>query len=198
MAILTRAEILSLLASRTGVDDSVIEQLFDSLATLAGEESRNGFLLPNFGKFSIQPGPEVEYRNPATGTMMMIPGQPNVVFEPDFNFEKQMFAEPASELKSDTPRTSSRVLPTVHLTPSAEDLRSAGIETDRGSQNKLGGMPDWIQDEPKSIACCGRNMTFYAQFDSGIGGEFNIADCGMIYVFVCDTCWKATSIVQYY
>jgi len=38
-------------------------------------------------------------------------------------------------------------------------------------------------------------MTFYAQLDS-ISDEICIADCGMIYVFVCFGCYQSTSIVQ--
>jgi len=54
-----------------------------------------------------------------------------------------------------------------------------------GTRHKLGGAPDFLQGEdwPK-CPDCGEKMTFYAQLDS-INDEFCIADCGMIYVFVC-------------
>ena len=38
-------------------------------------------------------------------------------------------------------------------------------------------------------------MTFYGQLDS-INDDICIADCGMIYVFICFDCFKAISIVQ--
>jgi len=38
-------------------------------------------------------------------------------------------------------------------------------------------------------------MTFYGQLDS-INDDICIADCGMIYVFICFDCSKAISIVQ--
>ncbi|CAN7721300.1 hypothetical protein LJR290_006098 [Variovorax sp. LjRoot290] len=38
-------------------------------------------------------------------------------------------------------------------------------------------------------------MTFYAQLDS-INDEVVLADCGMIYVFVCFDCFETKSILQ--
>jgi hypothetical protein len=40
-------------------------------------------------------------------------------------------------------------------------------------------------------------MSFYGQLDS-INEEFNIADCGLIYVFLCFDCFEAKAIVQSY
>jgi len=40
-------------------------------------------------------------------------------------------------------------------------------------------------------------MTFYGQLDS-INDEFNLADCGLIYVFVCFGCFETKSILQTY
>jgi len=67
-----------------------------------------------------------------------------------------------------------------------------------GSRHQLGGDPHFIQ-KPDSPKCpdCGQQMTFYAQLDS-INEEFNIADCGMIYVFFCFGCNTATSTVHSY
>jgi hypothetical protein len=68
-----------------------------------------------------------------------------------------------------------------------------------GKRHKLGGKPDWIQRRNQSPACpdCGKKMTFYGQLDS-IGDEVAIADCGMIYVFVCFGCFETTSVLQSY
>jgi hypothetical protein len=38
-------------------------------------------------------------------------------------------------------------------------------------------------------------MTFYAQLDS-IGDEVVLADCGMIYVFVCFRCFQTATVLQ--
>ncbi len=65
-----------------------------------------------------------------------------------------------------------------------------------GTRHKLGGTPDFIQDaEWPTCPDCGTKMTFYAQLDS-INDEFLIADCGMIYVFVCLECNRVETLVQ--
>ncbi len=38
-------------------------------------------------------------------------------------------------------------------------------------------------------------MDFYGQLDS-IGDKYCLADCGMIYVFVCFGCYETKSIFQ--
>ena len=38
-------------------------------------------------------------------------------------------------------------------------------------------------------------MTFYAQLDS-INDEYNLADVGLIYVFVCFDCFETRSVLQ--
>ena len=38
-------------------------------------------------------------------------------------------------------------------------------------------------------------MTFYAQLDS-INDDFCLADCGMIFVFVCFECFETKSVLQ--
>jgi hypothetical protein len=39
--------------------------------------------------------------------------------------------------------------------------------------------------------------TFYGQLDS-INDDFCLADCGIIYVFVCFDCYKTTSFIHSY
>ncbi|HBE72046.1 MAG TPA: hypothetical protein DDW52_28240 [Planctomycetaceae bacterium] len=180
MSKLSRAEVLAELSSRANVDPIEAERVLQSLADLAEEESAKGFLIPNLGELSIQPGPEFEYRNPATGTTMMVPGPPSLAFTPDSGFEKNAIEKRDSDQKLETPDKSARVLPTLNLTPSSADMTSAGLDSTIKSRNKLGGQPDWIQGEPNRMACCGSDMTFYGQFDSSVGGEFNVADSGMI------------------
>lgn len=91
------------------------------------------------------------------------------------------------------------MLPEVRLDlcpRSPEAKRSIGFKwnVEAGGRCKLGGEPDWIQ-EPERPACCGSPMVFYGQLDS-IGDDFMLADCGMIFVFVCFDCYGTKSILQ--
>ncbi len=67
---------------------------------------------------------------------------------------------------------------------------------DIGSRHRLGGIPSFIQKEMwPNCPCCHEQMTFYAQLDS-INDEFCIADCGVIYIFICFDCNETTSFIQ--
>ena len=66
-----------------------------------------------------------------------------------------------------------------------------------GTRHRLGGRPDFIQRPRQPKCACGKDMTFYAQLDS-INDEFILADCGMIYVFVCSDCNETQSFMQSY
>lgn len=67
-----------------------------------------------------------------------------------------------------------------------------------GTRHKLGGDPDFIQNEEfPNCSTCSHKMTFYGQLDS-LNDEFIIADCGMIYVFICFKCNETKSIIQSY
>ncbi len=65
-----------------------------------------------------------------------------------------------------------------------------------GTRHQLGGEPTFIQktDWP-ACSSCGQKMTFYAQLDS-INDDVILADCGLIYVFVCFDCYTTISILQ--
>jgi hypothetical protein len=73
---------------------------------------------------------------------------------------------------------------------------SAGREV--GTRHKLGGDPDFLQG-PETPHCpdCKEPMTFYGQLDS-INDEFCLADCGIIYVFVCFGCFTTMSFIHSY
>jgi hypothetical protein len=95
-------------------------------------------------------------------------------------------------------------LPPLRLVP--EPLDEAARELPKfalapayvGTRHKLGGEPDFIQNADWPFCrACQQKKTFYAQLDS-ISDEHIIADCGMIYVFLCYGCYEATSIVQSY
>ena len=67
-----------------------------------------------------------------------------------------------------------------------------------GTRHQLGGEPAFIQGKEISLCPnCGKAMTFYAQLDS-INDEFNLADCGMIYVFVCFDCYTTKASIHSY
>ncbi len=66
---------------------------------------------------------------------------------------------------------------------------------DIGKRHRLGGEPEFLQKTERPRCSCGAHMTFYAQLDS-INDEFVLADCGVIYVFVCFSCFQTKSILQ--
>jgi len=65
---------------------------------------------------------------------------------------------------------------------------------DCGKRHRLGGMPDFLQPTDFPACPCGKQMTFYGQLDS-INDEINLADCGLIQVFVCFDCFETQSIL---
>lgn len=92
-------------------------------------------------------------------------------------------------------------IPEIKLvpTPETEEAKNAvgyKYNSQAGSRHKLGGKPDFIQEE-EWPCCCGKKMTFYGQLDS-IGDNYDLADCGMVYVFVCFDCFNTKSILHAY
>jgi hypothetical protein len=65
-----------------------------------------------------------------------------------------------------------------------------------GRRHKLGGEPQWLQ-APEVPFCdsCSQAMSFYGQLDS-IGDDVSLADCGMVYVFVCFNCFTTRAVLQ--
>lgn len=66
-----------------------------------------------------------------------------------------------------------------------------------GTRHQLGGEPTFLQKKTDWPHCpaCGEKMSFYGQFDS-INDDVVLADCGMIYVFVCFDCFTTHAILQ--
>jgi hypothetical protein len=92
------------------------------------------------------------------------------------------------------PRIPLRVAPDDEAGTNAVGFKYAS--PDIGQRHQLGGSPTWIQqDETPQCPHCGQEMTFYGQLDS-IGDGFVIADCGMIYIFLCFDCNHSESRVQ--
>jgi hypothetical protein len=57
-------------------------------------------------------------------------------------------------------------------------------------------MPEWLQQESvPRCSECGEPMTFYGQLDS-INDDIALADCGLLYVFVCFDDFTAVAFVQ--
>ena len=79
-------------------------------------------------------------------------------------------------------------------TREAEDVVGFEWNSEVGDRSELGGEPDWEQSEEWPL-CCEKKMTFYGQLDS-IGDDVCLADCGMIYVFVCFDCFSVNSVLQ--
>ena len=82
--------------------------------------------------------------------------------------------------------------------PESDEARNAiGYKwnDEAGKRHQLGGDPEWIQEENWPTCSCGKKMTFYGQLDS-IGDAYDLADCGLIYVFVCFECFETKSILQ--
>jgi Domain of unknown function (DUF1963) len=67
-----------------------------------------------------------------------------------------------------------------------------------GTRHQLGGEPQFLQNEAwPECQSCHKRMTFYGQLDS-VNDEICIADCGLIYVFICFDCYSTTSMVHSY
>lgn len=83
------------------------------------------------------------------------------------------------------------------LTEAAKSLPSFAWAADEvGTRHQLGGEPLFLQAEnwPQCPSCRER-MTFLAQIDS-MNDEFCIADCGMVYVFICFEDNDVASFIQ--
>ena len=97
---------------------------------------------------------------------------------------------------------SRRRLPPFRLVaePASEEARAlTGFEwadAEVGRRHRLGGEPSWLPgDATPMCPACGQRMTFYAQLDS-IGDDVVLADCGLVYVFVCFDDFRAAAVLQ--
>jgi hypothetical protein len=67
-----------------------------------------------------------------------------------------------------------------------------------GARHQLGGEPKFLQKQSwPSCPKCRVKMTFYGQLDS-INDDICIADCGLVYVFICFSCNETTSMIHSY
>jgi hypothetical protein len=72
--------------------------------------------------------------------------------------------------------------------------RPTYVDPSIGERHRLGGSPDrWSDAEPPKCPACRDDMTFYAQLDALPSGGFDLADAGLILVFVCFDCFEVSA-----
>lgn len=76
-----------------------------------------------------------------------------------------------------------------------EAVGFAYADPEVGKRHRIGGEPQWIRSDETPSCGCGKKMRFYAQLDS-VGDRFCLADCALIYVFVCWDCFETKSSLQ--
>lgn len=92
-------------------------------------------------------------------------------------------------------------LPAIPLMPAPETDEAREVigfrwaDSEVGKRHRIGGEPDWLQGEDVPSCRCGKPMDFYGQLDS-VGDKACLADCGLIYVFVCWDCFETRSVLQ--
>jgi Domain of unknown function (DUF1963) len=95
-------------------------------------------------------------------------------------------------------------MPPFRLVPEPQDEQARNLpkfkwaSPEIGTRHQLGGEPNFLQNEEwPECPTCHKGMTFYGQLDS-VSDDFCIADCGMIYVFICFGCCTTSSMVHSY
>jgi len=98
-------------------------------------------------------------------------------------------------------RASTRAIPPFRLVAEPVDDEAAAMPGFAwagpavGRRHRIGGEPPLpVVDHPR-CQDCGNAMTFYAQLDS-LNDEIMLADCGLLYVFVCFDCYTTTSLIH--
>ena len=70
------------------------------------------------------------------------------------------------------------------------------VDAEIGKRHRLGGQPDKKVTVPVCPECR-QKMTFYAQLDAiGQSDEYDIADAGLIYVYLCFDCFEVQALVH--
>jgi DNA-binding protein HU-beta len=72
---MTKSAVLGHLSQKTGLSKKQVAQLFDETLSLATKESKNGFMLPGFGKLVVANRKARMGRNPQTGEPIKIPAK---------------------------------------------------------------------------------------------------------------------------
>lgn len=77
---MTKAQMTSYMAEKTGMTKADVASFIDELAALAYVEAKNGFTLPGLGKLVLVDRKARIGRNPATGEEIQIPAKKVVKF----------------------------------------------------------------------------------------------------------------------
>jgi DNA-binding protein HU-beta len=77
---MTKSQVLSVLAERTGLPRAQVSTVLDELAKVAYSDAKNGFVLPGFGKLVMVERKARTGRNPITGETIQIPPKTVVKF----------------------------------------------------------------------------------------------------------------------
>ena len=85
------------------------------------------------------------------------------------------------------------------LSPQAADLleRPPSVWSELGERHRIGGEPALRNCPWPKCPSCGERMTFYAQLD-GLPkpSEFDLADAGLILVFICFDCFQTAAVLD--
>ncbi len=183
------------IAAAIGVEVPVVPKVLTELANQAYASGKSGFALPGFGKFRLVSGTDAVGTDPFTRIRTVFHAPPQVEFTLDTSAKKGFLA--GREEPSETTGTvGTRTLKEIALTPKPDDVAAAGIDNPRSCKLKVGGEPDWLQ-APETPVCCGDTMVFYGQFDSLDNQNYCIGDMGRLYVFFCQSCCAARSVLQF-
>ena len=72
---MTKSQVISHLADKTGTTKKVASQFLDELVNLSYKEAKKSFTIPGLGKLVVSDRKERMGRNPATGEQMLIPAK---------------------------------------------------------------------------------------------------------------------------
>lgn len=77
---MTKTQVLSALAEKSGLAKKEVQTVLDALSELAYAEAKNGFVIPGLGKLVLTHRAARVGRNPATGETIQIPAKTVVKF----------------------------------------------------------------------------------------------------------------------
>lgn len=77
---MTKSQIISSIADRSGLAKAQVSSVLDELAKVAYAEAKNGFMMPGFGKLVMVDRKARTGRNPITGETIEIPAKKAVKF----------------------------------------------------------------------------------------------------------------------
>jgi DNA-binding protein HU-beta len=75
MAKMTKSQIMSALAEKTGLKKKEIVAVIEAMVKLAYKEAKKGFTIPDLGKLVLVDSKARIGRNPATGEQIQIPAK---------------------------------------------------------------------------------------------------------------------------